>query len=494
VFVNCCHLAASDVRKTLTAEQQACEPRYRNDRPKFASGVAEALIKVGVRCVIAAGWAVDDLQAMVFARTFYQQLLNGQRFIEAVAVAREAAWRLGGNTWAAYQCYGDPDWIFRRGVSDAQRPAAPVKDPYASIASARGLALALQTIAVECEFQKKPKQKAREAIGALERRFKDRWGGYGRVAESFAIAYAKAGDERTALEWYTKALRANDGGASVKAAEQRANLQVRLAWNAVNAVLKEREAAGDKKSTDIDNRLKKAVAEAKPDITSAITQLENLVSIEPSMERASLLGSAHKRLALIAASENDAGAEATEIAAMKDSYERAEQIGRDNKLDDFFYPALNRLSAEFALDGSVQLDPQAVAAIRAALDTMVRDKPEFWSVVGQTELRVYESLSRGDLAGEVSKIIAAYDDLHLRIQTEWMWSSVYDQAQFVLPKYAKGASAKEQEAAKRVIDRLGELSGRSQSEPAATVDAERPPHVRARRRSRGRRKPPGRGR
>ena len=58
-----------------------CEPRYRNDRPGFASGVAEALIKVGVRCVIAAGWAVEDIQAMAFAQTFYQHLLAGERFI-----------------------------------------------------------------------------------------------------------------------------------------------------------------------------------------------------------------------------------------------------------------------------------------------------------------------------------------------------------------------------------------------------------------------------
>jgi hypothetical protein len=495
VFVNCCYLAARDLRELFTKEQQDCEPRYRSDRPKFASGVAEALIKVGVRCVIAAGWAVDDLQAMVFARTFYEQLLKGRRFIDAVAVARDAAWRLGGNTWAAYQCYGDPDWIFRRGVSDAQRPATQVKDPYASIASARGLVLALQTIAVECEFQKKPKPAAREAIGNLERRFKDRWGNYGRVAESFAVAYAKAGDERTALEWYTKALRANDGGASVKAAEQRANVQVRLAWNAVNAVLREREAAGKKKSAEIDNRLKKAIAQARPDITAAVTLLEKLLAIEPSMERASLLGSAYKRLALIAESESDAAAEADAIAAMKRYYEQAEGIGRDNKLEGFFYPALNRLSAEFARgDGAVQLDSQAVAAIRADLDSMVRDKPDFWNVVSQTELRVYESLARGDLADEVTRIIAAYDDLNLRIQTEWMWSSVYDQAQFVLPKYAKGASAKEQEAAKRVIDRLGELSGRSQSEPAVTVAAARPPRVQARRRSSGRRKQPGRRR
>src|SRR5262249_51197477 len=161
------------------------------------------------------------------------------------------------------------------------------------------------------------------------------------------------------------------------------------------------------------------------------------------------------------------------IDAMKDCYAEAEKIGRDNKLEGFYYPALNRLSAEFALgNGPVSLEPQAVASIRADLDSMVRDKPDFWNVVSQIELRLYESLSRGDLAAEVSKIVAAYDDLHLRIQMEWMWSSVYDQAQFVLPKYAKSGSASEQEATKRVIGRLGELSGRSNGESTRSEAAE----------------------
>ena len=44
---------------------------------------------------------------------FYDGLLQGQRFIDAVAVARQKAFAFAGNTWAAYQCYGDPDWRFR---------------------------------------------------------------------------------------------------------------------------------------------------------------------------------------------------------------------------------------------------------------------------------------------------------------------------------------------------------------------------------------------
>ena len=451
----------------FTKEWLDCETRYRNDRAKFASGVAEALIKVGVRCVIAAGWAVEDTQAMVFARTFYERLLDQHRFIDAVASARTAAWRRGGNTWAAYQCYGDPDWIFRRRGSDAQRPATRVADPDASIASARGLVLALQTIAVQCEFQKRPKDAARERIASLEKRFKARWGDNGYVAESFALAYAKAGDEGKAVEWYTIALGANDGGASVRAAEQRANLQVRLAWKAVDDALmqsetmKNKKSAASRKAEPVNNQLAKAIANAKPIIGNAITQLEKLIEVAPSMERTSLLGSAYKRLALIADIEGDAAAEIAAIESMKHYYERAEGIGRVNKIEGFYYPALNRISVEFALGtGPVQLDSQAIAAIRADLDAIVRDKPDFWNVVSQTELRVYESLARADLAGEIEKIIAAYDDLHLRMQQEGMWRSVYDQAKFVLPKYSKRASPGEQDAVTHLVEHLRVLSGR----------------------------------
>ena len=82
VFVNCCHLAARSAAEVLGRPP---------DRALFAAGVAEKLIAVGVRCVIAAGWAVDDHAANAFATTFYGALLKGQRFIDAVARAREAA-------------------------------------------------------------------------------------------------------------------------------------------------------------------------------------------------------------------------------------------------------------------------------------------------------------------------------------------------------------------------------------------------------------------
>ena len=89
VFLNCCHLAARDAKTVLAPY----------DRAEFAANIAEALIEIGVRCVIAAGWAVEDGPAEIFATTFYDVLLGGGRFIDAVAAARSR--RLAGRAPAA---------------------------------------------------------------------------------------------------------------------------------------------------------------------------------------------------------------------------------------------------------------------------------------------------------------------------------------------------------------------------------------------------------
>ena len=190
------------------------------------------------------------------------------------------------------------------------------------IGSAADLVLALQTIAVKCEFQRASKTVERGRIAGLDQRCAHQWGHQGKVAEAFALAYAKAGDESSAVDWYTKALQANDGGASVRAAEQRANLQVRLAWNGVNgrhtaAEVLRKQNAPKKKIDEAEKRLAEAIAEGTAQIGTAIAVLEKLVGVEPSMERASLLGSAHKRRALIAAIHEDAATEAAAINEMK---------------------------------------------------------------------------------------------------------------------------------------------------------------------------------
>jgi pimeloyl-ACP methyl ester carboxylesterase len=308
VFVNCCYLAARETRELF----RLSESRLSYDRARFAAGVAEKLIDLGVRCVVAAGWAVEDEPAREFATTFYDVLLKGGRFIEAVGKAREAAYEMGGNTWAAYQCYGDPDWRFQAQVVDPQVPSLAMADEYSSIASPAGLVLALETLAVKSRFRRERPELQTTRLRYLEASFGPQWEQLGEVAEAFGEAWSALERPEKALEWYDKAVAANDGGASLRAAEQRVNHRVRLAWSEVSRAL-------DPKSRDRDPAAFEAVVRSSRDtIQEAVGLLKNLVALQPTMERESLLGSAYKRLAMIAAAAGGRGSEKREQEALEE--------------------------------------------------------------------------------------------------------------------------------------------------------------------------------
>ena len=143
---------------------------------------------------------------------------------------------------------------------------------------------------------------------------------------------------------------------------------------------------------------------------------------------------------------------------MKLHYQNAEAIGREHGSSNIFYPALNRIAADLALNagrrGWKGLDAGAVSSARSSLAAKVRDDPDFWSVVGQTDLDVYEAVARRDLAGRRGSIESAYEDLHARVGAPRSWASVYDTARFVLRKYAGRAAGAERKAASAVLKRL----------------------------------------
>ena len=119
VFLNCCHLGQVDVGA---------------GRNKLAASVARELIEIGVRCVIVAGWAVNDESARLFGQTFYEQLLRLRRpFGDAVFEARLAVFAKYPDdiTWGAFQAYGEPGWLAEpraegaRGIDDDEPYASP---------------------------------------------------------------------------------------------------------------------------------------------------------------------------------------------------------------------------------------------------------------------------------------------------------------------------------------------------------------------------------
>jgi hypothetical protein len=98
VVLNCCHLGRVAAKRTLAGANRA------------AASVGRALLQLGVRAVVVAGWAVDDVAAEEFAATLAGGLLDGGHYGSAVMEARSAAHRKKPQslTWGAYQCYGDP--------------------------------------------------------------------------------------------------------------------------------------------------------------------------------------------------------------------------------------------------------------------------------------------------------------------------------------------------------------------------------------------------
>ena len=456
VFLNCCHLAAFDAKTVLAPF----------DRAQFAATIAEALIEVGVRCVVAAGWAVEDKPAELFATTFYDALLGGSRFIDAVAAARTAAWRAGdgGNTWSAYQCYGDPGWTWQRDVGDAQRQGASASDEFAGVSSPPALTLALETISTRLRFggedparQKSIAQAQRDRVRFLEEKFAPLWGRMGAVAEAFGLAYADARDVDKAIEWYRTAVHADDGSASFKAAEELGNQLARRGESRTDPVA------------------------ARRDVEEAIARLQKLVEIQPTAEREALLGSAYKRLVMIegraeaaaaggkrrrASPRRGAGAAAADrldaLRKMALHYGNAERLAREANADNLFYPAKNGISAELRLAFLERRPAElAVDRMRAVQESMARaatERPDFWSVVGQIELRVLEAVAARQLAGQSGSLIAAFSELKTRVPARGMWDSVHSEARFTLEPYATSASAAEKRAAGTLLAALAEMA------------------------------------
>jgi hypothetical protein len=112
VFLSCCHLGKVGANEGGN---------------RLAASLARELIDMGVRCVVAAGWEVQDEAALTFAETFFTALAReGARFGDAVFRARQAALDAHPdcNTWAAYQAYGDPTFQLTLNSGPASDDAA----------------------------------------------------------------------------------------------------------------------------------------------------------------------------------------------------------------------------------------------------------------------------------------------------------------------------------------------------------------------------------
>jgi len=373
VFLNCCHLAKADARPVAFN--------------RLAYSISRELIEMGVRAVVAAGWAVDDGAARVFAEEFYGQILRNRPFGDAVFAARSRTHEEfpGLNTWGAYQAYGDPGFVIDplrdRADSEAVEGWKPVTQ--------EELMQRLRELATKAASGEPPStERSRELAGAVDMALQscpDAWKSLPAVRFALGEVYAELGEAyfEKAREQYLAAIRPEDrsGGVPIRAIEQLANLEARTGHTTANAVL----------------------------ITTALGRLEGLVQLaattldraeenngaeSPALsnpERAALLGSAYKRLAAVLAGnlrqdQNKDGGDV--LLALERAIDWYAKAGTQP------YQVLNLLALEAVRDFD-KAEPTSLDRVRGcALQARAawRANPDFWNAVMPADALITERL------------------------------------------------------------------------------------------------------
>ena len=422
-FVNCCYLGSMDLE----------------GRPEFAANVAVELMKLGARCVIAAGWAVKDDIAKLFSDTFYQAMLEGDSFGNATLRARQAAYGVDNsspageiarsNTWGAYQCYGDPDYRLPTikadtrneppsfiGVVEAVEAAQRVRDD-ANIWLSRDPKLEARLIEIE-----------RFAAPLLQ-------SGSAELRVALAEAWGELGNFDKAIAYYEDAVKGEDASFKLKAVEQLANFRARKAVALLKgAAANARDHAAAIKDIEFQLGLIEAVNRTLGD----------------SSERLSLQGGCWKRAAQIRAlaqaeaqigSAAEAEASAAVGEALKKMAERYRAAACTNGKDKP-YPRLMACNARVceAVRGGTNGDEALRQELGALKKAELPPDPEFWDLIGFADLKMSEKiLLAHDPLAEAAEIVDAYLRAYRHIGSPVKLGSVLEQLDFYEDIFGAGS-------------------------------------------------------
>ncbi len=223
VFINCCHLAKMAATDEFSPPAEALQ-----ERSRLAASLAQEFIRMGVRAVIAAGWAINDAAAKVFAQTCYGALLKGHAFGVAVLMARRATWAQypNSNTWGAYQCYGDPDYKLLSRQPETQTNAAA--DLWHFVAEVEVIT-ELQNLFSSVEIAKSNDTAGLiKRLRQLHRAIPAEWLNHANVLYELGRAYGRLEQYPEAIEAYDAALQSPQADYPVTLLEDKVSLQT--AW------------------------------------------------------------------------------------------------------------------------------------------------------------------------------------------------------------------------------------------------------------------------
>jgi hypothetical protein len=377
VFINCCHLGRLD---DGTSQLIAESPHA------LAASISEELIKMGVKAVVAAGWAVDDEAAAAFAETFYTEMLRGRKFGMAVKAARIKAHEVSSksNTWGAYQCYGNPDFVLERSGDSSESTRPRDNACYSQREYLEKLADiesdATRANAAGCELLR---QQLEALDAALPRIWRD-----GAVLSAFGAAWKALGNYDRAIASYRETVGEEKATAPFNTVQQLANL---LALQADKLA-----ASGDE---DVASRRKELIDEA-------IRLLQWLLELSRSSERFSLIAGCYKRKARAATTWRD---KQKWLKSARNFYQQAHLCHQEKTGSILAYPALNWLTYRLLLGEKLHGDLKIIDASIAAAQKAEQIEPSFWNRVAEPDGEVLRYLALGNLENYRANITGLYE-------------------------------------------------------------------------------------
>lgn len=406
VFINCCHLGKVDEAASVLMQ----------DRNQLAANLGTQLIRMGVRAVIAAGWAVDDAAAKTFATEFYRNFLNSVNFGESVRLARESTYHNHRHTqtWGAYQCYGDPYYTLRGVDKKRQTTEKRYYDPLEVL-------IDIENITSEADSaSSRWFSVLKDRLKHITEQIPEAWMQHGNVLEALGNAFAALDLFPKAVAYYESALTIEQATYAVNVLERIANLKAR--WGAEMYL-----------AADADDAAKK---EAKELIEAAIDHLRYLLPLGKTAERLNLLGSACKRLALV---NPTASHRISALGYATGYYEKARTLEASQRKDASpdLYADLNSMTLAAVLEwydtGTPALSPEQDTYLKQEahrLETDNRIDSSFWTLSFPANMYEIRLLYAGaDKAEEYRPIILKH------YETAWRYGGSYKKRDSVIQQF-----------------------------------------------------------
>lgn len=413
VFLNCCHTGRIGPESSYN---------------RLAYSVARELIECGVRCVVVAGWAVNDEAARHFAEVFYANFLRErQTYGRAIHEARLSTFESypDSNTWGAFQAYGEPGFVMDPeslpiGGADDFRPVTP-QEVAARIDLMRG------ELAYNRTRGKSGDRELRKAIDSLLRRGgAAAWALEPEVLYALGRLYADAGDFEGARQSYVSALALEDrrGRVPLLAVQQLANMEVRTGVKRMQAG----DASGE------------ALVRSGLDRLLALAQVAGGAGPPPApvnAERCALIGSAYKRFAAVLPRWSDPAAPAQPggmreaLMQSRDWYARGQ--GDPTRPDFNAYNTQNRIALDALLGTAVPQDAEIAVAAGEAAARLYEHTRDYFDLIMSADGRLIAALVDGTLqkarAGQaIEAIVQRYRDMRDKLpETERWLDSVVSQ-------------------------------------------------------------------